>query len=61
LTVYNDNFAVVKERRSMDFKKGESKCASPTHGSPRAGLRHFKGSQNPDDIQILEQNYEAIL
>ncbi len=62
LTVYNQNFAVVKDRRQMPFSKGLSQvkftdvasAIDPTSVS-------FKCISSPENISILEQNYEYDL
>ncbi len=60
LTVYNQNFATVKERRVLELVKGQNevRVADITaHLEPESVvLRHLR---QPDSIQILEQNYEA--
>lgn len=60
LTIYNQNFAVVRELRTMDLKKGENEvritditaCLEPDS----VILRDIN---KPESIQILEQNYEG--
>jgi hypothetical protein len=60
LTIYNQNFAVVKERRVLELKKGENEIRVTditAHLEPESVvLRHMR---QPDSIQILEQNYES--
>ncbi len=60
LTVYNQNFAVVKEQRTLDLKKGENDLRVTditAHLEPDSiVLRDIKDA---DAIQILEQNYES--
>ena len=60
LTVYNQNFATVKERRVLDLTKGENEVRVTditAHLEPESViLRHLR---RPDSIQILEQNYES--
>lgn len=60
LTVYNQNFAAVKETRSLDLKKGENEIRVTdvtAHLEPESVvLRHLR---NPASLQILEQNYES--
>jgi len=60
LTIYNQNFAVVKEQRVLELKQGESEVRVSdvtAHLEPDSVvLRHLK---RPDAIRILEQNYES--
>ena len=62
LTVYNDNFAVVKERRRMDFKKGVNtvKFVGVASAIDPTSV-NFKCLSSPDGVSILEQNYEYDL
>ncbi len=62
LTVYNANFATVKERRLMEFKNGVNlvkfigvaKTIDPTSV-------HFTSLTAPKAVSVLEQNYEFDL
>ena len=60
LTIYNQNFATVKESRSLDLKKGDNEVRVTditAHLEPvSVVLRDLK---TPDGIQIIEQNYES--
>ena len=60
LTVYNQNFATVKETRTLDLQRGENEVRVTditAHLEPDSlVLRDLK---NPDAIRILEQNYES--
>lgn len=60
LTVYNQNFAVVKEQRMLELKKGENELSVTditAHLEPDSVvLREIKDA---NAIQILEQNYES--
>jgi hypothetical protein len=60
LTIYNQNFATVKESRTMDLQGGESEVRVTditAHLEPDSVvLRDLKA---PDAIRILEQNYES--
>ncbi len=60
LTIYNQNFAVVKETRALDLQQGESEVRMTdltAHLEPDSlVLRDLKA---PDAIRILEQNYES--
>lgn len=60
LTIYNQNFATVKETRALDLPQGESEVRMTditAHLEPDSlVLRDLK---SPDAIRILEQNYES--
>ncbi len=60
ITVYNQNFAVVKESRTLELKKGENVVRETdvtAHLEPESvALRDL---QTPESIRILEQNYES--
>jgi hypothetical protein len=60
LTIYNQNFATVKETRALDLQKGDNEVRVTditAHLEPDSVmLRDWK---NPDAIRILEQNYES--
>ena len=61
LTVYNKNFAVVKERRHIDLKEGLSTVRfRDVAATIDATSVHFKSLTDPD-ATILEQNYEFDL
>ncbi len=60
LTIYNQNFAVVKERRTLDLKAGENEFRMSdltAHLEPDSVV--LRDIQRPDAIRILEQNYEG--
>src|ERR1700690_593019 len=60
LTIYNQNFAAVKERRVLDLKSGanEVRISEITaHLEPDSVV--LRDLQQPDAIRILEQNYES--
>jgi hypothetical protein len=60
LTVYNDNFAVVKEKRTLQLKQGENEVRVTeitAHLEPDSVM--VRDLRRPDSIQILEQNYES--
>src|SRR3990172_4765526 len=60
LTVYNQNFATVKEKRTLELTKGQNEVRVSditAHLEPESVvLRHLR---QPGSIQILEQNYES--
>jgi hypothetical protein len=62
LTIYNDNFAVVKERRHMDFQKGTNTVKFTDVASAIDPTSvNFKSLSDPDAVKILEQNYDYDL
>ncbi|MCK5833345.1 DUF4139 domain-containing protein [bacterium] len=55
VTIYSDGFALVKEQRKLDFKKGTTEYNySPVPSQITPQTVHFAG----DGIAVLEQNYE---
>ena len=62
LTVYNDNFAVVKERRNMDFAAGVTtvKFTDVATAIDPTSVT-FECLSVPGAVSILEQNYEYDL
>jgi hypothetical protein len=62
LTIYNDNFAVVKERRQMNFDEGQNIVRFTDVASqidPTSVL--FESLDFPGQVKLLEQNYEYDL
>jgi hypothetical protein len=62
LTIYNDNFAVVKERRQMEFAEGRNIVRFTDVASqidPTSVL--FESLDFPGQVKLLEQNYEYDL
>jgi hypothetical protein len=62
LTIYNENFAVVKERRQMDFTEGQNTVPFTDVASqidPTSVL--FDCLDFPGQVKLLEQNYEYDL
>lgn len=62
LTIYNENFAVVKERRQMDFAEGQNTVRFTDVASqidPTSVL--FDCLDFPGQAKLLEQNYEYDL
>ena len=60
LTVYNQNFASVKETRTLRLNRGENeiRVADITaHLEPESVV--LRALRRPDSIRILEQNYES--
>jgi hypothetical protein len=60
LTIYNQNFATVKETRALDLRKGENEVRMmdiTAHLEPDSLV--LRDLSRPDAIRILEQNYES--
>ena len=60
LTVYNQNFGVVKEKLSLDLKKGENDISLSNLSvqlEPTSVILRDLGK--PDALKILEQNFES--
>ena len=60
LTVYNQNFAVVKEQRTLKLSKGENELRVTditAHLEPDSVI--LRDMKDADAIKILEQNYES--
>ena len=62
LTVYNDNFGVIRETRNMSFEKGANtvKCTDVASAIDPTSV-NFKCLSSPGAVSILEQNYEYDL
>ncbi len=62
ITVYNQNLALVKEGRTLDFQKGVNKMnLTDVASSIDPTSVHFKLKSGGDNIQLLEQNYQYDL
>ena len=60
LTIYNQNFAVVKEIRELALKSGESQFrASDITAFLDPTSVILRDLKNPESLKVLEQNYEA--
>ena len=60
LTIYNQDFAAVKETRTLTLPKGESEARVAditAHLEPDSVV--LRDLSDPDGIRILEQNYES--
>ena len=60
MTVYNQNFAAVKEQRTLELKKGENELRVTditAHLEPDSVI--LRDIKDPNAIKILEQNYES--
>lgn len=62
ITVYNQNLALVKEGRTLDFQKGVNKMnLTDVASSIDPTSVHFKLKSGSDKIELLEQNYQYDL
>ena len=62
LTIYNDDFAVVKERRQMDFVAGLNNIRFTDIASAiEPASVNFECLSSPGAVKVLEQNYEYDL
>ncbi len=62
LTIYNQNFALVKDRRFLNFEKGVSQVRfSDVASLIEPTSVHFKSLTAPESCVIQEQNYEYDL
>ena len=58
VTIYNQDFALIKERRTLDLRQGENEVRMTDVTSlmePDSII--LRDRRNPDAIRILEQNY----
>jgi len=62
VTVYNQNLALVREVRELNFRKGvnEVKFTDVAAQIDPTSV-HFKARQTPEQVAILEQNYQYDL
>ena len=62
LTIYNDNFAVVREARNMKFEKGQNTMRFTDVASAIDPTSvKFSCLSSPGAVSVLEQNYEYDL
>lgn len=62
LTIYNQNFALVRDLRSLDLKEGLNQVRfSDIAAQIDATSVHFNSLTDPDGCSVLEQNYEYDL
>lgn len=62
VTVYNDQFAIVKDVRSISFDQGRSDLYfTDVSSNIQTETVTFKAIKNPESIKVFEQNYEANL
>ena len=62
VTVYNDQFAIVKDVRSIQFDQGRSDLYfTDVSSNIQTETVTFKAIKNPESVKVFEQNYEANL
>lgn len=62
LTIYNQNFSLIREVRALDLSKGLSRVVIPDIPATIDGTSlHFKSLTDPDAVRVLEQNYQYDL
>jgi hypothetical protein len=62
VTIYNDNFAIVKDVRSISFDQNRSDLYfTDVSSNIESETVTFKAIANPESIKVYEQNYEANL
>src|SRR6266852_3254467 len=62
LTIYNQNFVVVKERRLLDLKKGRGTLRfRDVAATIMPETVQFSTLRQPDLARVVEQNYEFDL
>lgn len=58
VTIYNDQFAMVKDVRNIQFDKGESTLYfTDVSENIQTETVTFKALKNPDSIRVYEQNF----
>ena len=62
VTIYNDDFAMVKDVRNIQFDKGESVLYfTDVSSNIQTETVTFKALENPETIRVYEQNFEKNL
>lgn len=62
MTIYNDNFAMVKDVRKISFDQGESTLYfTDVSSNIQTETVTFKSLKDPSSIRVYEQNYERNL
>lgn len=62
VTIYNDQFAMVKDVRSISFDSGRSDLYfTDVSSNIQTETVTFKALTNPGGIRVFEQNYEGNL
>lgn len=62
VTVYNDQFAIVKDTRSVTFDQGRSDLYfTDVSGNIQTETVTFKAVKDPASVKVFEQNFQANL
>ena len=62
VTIYNDQFAMVKDTRSITFDQGRSDLYfTDVSSNIQTETVTFKAVNQPEDVNVFEQNYQANL
>ena len=62
LTVYNSNFALIREERTIVLNKGNNSVLVPNvPATIDATSLHFSSMTDPNGVKVLEQNYQYDL
>ena len=62
VTIYNDDFAMVKDVRSISFDQGNSFLYfTDVSGNIQTETVTFKAIEDPNSIRVFEQNFEKNL
>lgn len=62
VTVYNNQFAIVKDVRSIQFDQGRSDLYfTDVSANIQTETVTFKAISDPESVKVFEQNYEANL
>lgn len=62
VTIYNDNFAMVKDVRKISFDQGESVLYfTDVSANIQTQTVTFKAITNPKSVRVYEQNFERNL
>ena len=62
VTIYNDDFAMVKDVRNIQFDQGESLLYfTDVSSNIQTETVTFKAVENPEGVRVYEQNFEKNL
>lgn len=62
VTIYNDQFAMVKDVRSITFDAGRSQLSfTDVSSNIQPETVTFKAVSSPDSVKVYEQNFDANL
>lgn len=62
VTIYNDQFAMIKDVRNISFNAGQSLLYfTDVSSNIESETVTFKAVQKPDSVRVYEQNFEKNL